>query len=130
MNEERRRSRHRVDAIERNLERRRDIFVCLFAEADVAIADLEKAEIGSRQRLSGLCDLGKSFRHENAAADRPKQAGPGPCHAMEKTAAVNPVVFVVVRNVIGHNIGFLVWLLGRLPYTCLYCFGWILFPKS
>jgi hypothetical protein len=48
---------------------------------------------------------------------------------MEKAAAVNPVVFVVVRNVIGHNIGFWFWLLGRLPYTCLYWFGWILFPK-
>src|SRR5206468_5438285 len=35
------------------------------------------------------------------------------------------VVLVVVRNVIGHNIGFWFWLLGRLPYTCLYWFGWI-----
>ena len=38
---------HRVDAIERNLERLRHILVCLFAKADVAIANLEKAEIRS-----------------------------------------------------------------------------------
>jgi hypothetical protein len=50
--------------------------------------------------------LCQSFRREYATADRPKQAGTGPCHAMEKAAAINPVVFVVVRNVIGHNIVF------------------------
>jgi hypothetical protein len=49
---------------------------------------------------------------------------------VEKAAAIDSVVFVVVRNVIGHNIGFWFWLLRRLPYTCLYWFGWILFPKS
>ena len=36
----------------------------------------------------------------------PKQAGAGPSHALKKAAAIDPVVFVVVRNVIGHNIGF------------------------
>jgi len=33
---------------------------------------------------------------------------------MEKAAAIDSVVFVVVRNVIGHNIGFLVWLLWKV----------------
>src|SRR6266480_6452698 len=47
------RSGHRVDAIESNLEGLRHILVRVFAEADVAIADLEKAEVGSRrQRVS------------------------------------------------------------------------------
>jgi len=43
VNQERGRSRHRVDAIESNLERLRHILVCFFAEADVAVTDLEKA---------------------------------------------------------------------------------------
>src|SRR5207247_2927282 len=86
---------HRVDAIESNFEGRSHIFICFLTETDVTIADLEKAEVGSRQRLSGLCDLGKSSRREDSAADRPKQAGTCPCHAVEKAAAINSVVLVV-----------------------------------
>ena len=52
VNEEGRRRRHRVDAIESNSEGRRHIFVRLFTEADVAVADLQKAEIGSRRQRS------------------------------------------------------------------------------
>ena len=105
MNEERRRRWHRVDAIEGNSEGRGYVFVRLFTEANVAVTDLQKAEVHRRQGLSGLRDLGKGFRHEYAAADRPKQAGAGPSHALKKAAAINPVVFVVVRNIIGHMFG-------------------------
>ncbi len=105
MNKERRRCRHGVDAIKGNLERLGHILVGVFAEPDMTVADLQKAEVGScRQRVSGLCNLGEGFRYEHAATDRPKQAGAGPSHALKKAAAINPVVFVVVRNVIGHNI--------------------------
>src|SRR5205809_2903012 len=107
VDKERRRSGHRVDAIERNLKRRGDILVRLFTKADVAVADLQEAKVSSRQWLPGLCNLSKGLRYENAAADRPKQAGTGPCHALEKAAAINPVMLVIVRNVIGHNIWFL-----------------------
>src|SRR5437879_11981730 len=96
---------HRVDAIESNLEGLRHIFVCVFAETDVTVADLKKAEIRSRrQRVSCFRDLGKSSRRKHPAAYGPKQARACPCHAMEKAAAIDSVVFVVVRNVIGHNI--------------------------
>src|SRR5437763_11354189 len=106
VDKERRRGGHRIDAIERNLERLRHIFVCLFAEADVTVANLEKAKVRSRrQRASSLRNLSKGFRRENAAADCPKQAGAGPSHALQKSAAINPVVFVVVRNVVGHMFG-------------------------
>src|SRR6266478_9525736 len=58
MDKERRRRRHGVDAIERNLERRSDILVSLFTEADMAVTDLEKAEIRSRwQRVPRLRDF-------------------------------------------------------------------------
>ena len=50
VNQERRRSRHRVDAIECNLERLSDILVRFLAKADVTVTDLEKAKICSRQR--------------------------------------------------------------------------------
>src|SRR6266446_8874419 len=95
----------------------------------MTVADLQKAEVASRQRPCGLRDLGKSFRCKDAAADCPKQAGTGPCHALKKAAAINPVVFVVVRNVIGHNI-WCVKLLIEIAYTYPYRFGAPLFPKS
>src|SRR5205814_2689451 len=63
---------HRVDAIERNFEGLGNILVRVFAKTDVAVADLQEAEISSRQRFCGLCYLGEGFRHEDAATDRPK----------------------------------------------------------
>ena len=69
------------------------------------------------QRFCGLCDLGEGFRYEDAAADRPKQTGAGPSHALKKPTAIDPVVFVVVRNVIGHNIWFcLGWMLREIVF--------------
>src|SRR6266487_6224624 len=106
MNKERRRGRHCVDAIQRNFESRSDILVRLLIEADVAVADLQKAKVGSWQRLAGFRNLCQSFRRKYATADCPKQASTGPCHAMEKAAAINPVVLVIVRNVVGHNFFF------------------------
>ena len=50
MNKERRRGRHRVDAIESNFECLGDILVRRLVEADMAIADLQKAEISSRSK--------------------------------------------------------------------------------
>ena len=102
------------------MKRLRHILVGLFAKTDVAVADLEKAEIRSRwQRVSGLRDLGEGFRRKNPAADGPKQARAGPSHALKKAAAIDSVVFVVVRDIIGHNIGFWFRLFfDRLPYTC------------
>src|SRR5205823_9735394 len=51
-----------------------------------------------------------------------------PGHAMEKAAAIDSVVFVIVRNVIGHN--FLFRLIDwYLFYICPYRSGSRLFPK-
>src|SRR5713101_1075729 len=73
VNKEGRRRRHRVDSIEGGFEGRGHIFVRLFTEPDMTVANLQKAEIGScRQRVSGLRDLGEGFRYEYAATDRPK----------------------------------------------------------
>src|SRR5438477_5503398 len=76
VNEKRRWRRHRVDAVESDFERFGHVFIRFFAEADVTIANLEKAKVRSRrQRASCLRDFSKGFRRENAAADCPKQAG-------------------------------------------------------
>src|SRR4029077_1970340 len=95
VDKERRRGGHGVDAIQSNLERLRHIFVRLFAEADVAVTDLQKAEIRSRrQGVSRFRDLSKSSRCQHPTAYGPKQPCAGPCHALEKAAAVDSVVFV------------------------------------
>src|SRR6202035_4683718 len=72
VDKERRRRWHRVDTIERNFKGLGNILVRVFAKTDMAIADLQEAEIGSWQRFCGLCYLGKGFRYQDAATDRPK----------------------------------------------------------
>src|SRR5437870_9202641 len=128
MNKERRRSRHRVYAIESNFKSRRDILIRVLVKADMAVANLQKAKVGSWQRLAGLRNLCQSFRREYAAADRPKQAGAGPSHALQKAAAINAIVLVIVRNVVGHRFFFRLtdW---YLRYICPYRSSSRLFPK-
>src|SRR6266436_4460071 len=71
----------------------------------MAIADLEKAKIRSRrQRASCFRNFSKGSRCKHPAAYGPKQPRAGPCHALEKAAAIDSVVFVIVRNVIWHNL--------------------------
>src|SRR5260370_17242250 len=90
---------HRVDAIESNLEGLRHIFVCVFAETDVTVADLKKAEIRSRrQRVSCFRDLGKGSRRTHPAAYGPKEARAGPYHAVEKSPATHSVIFLFLIN--------------------------------
>ena len=101
----------------------------VFVKPDVAIADLQKAKISSRGKGDPVFAIwARVFDDEDAAAYRPKHSRAGPCHAFEETAAINAVMFVVVRNVIGHNICF--WLTDwYLFYICPYRSGSRLFPK-
>src|SRR5260370_2928138 len=101
MDKESWRGGHRVDAIESNLEGLRHIFVCVFAETDVTVADLKKAEIRSRrQRVSCFRDLGKGSRRKHPAPYGPKETPAGPCHAVQKAAANDSAVFMVLRPLI------------------------------
>jgi hypothetical protein len=49
---------------------------------------------------------------------------------LKKPTAIDPVVFVVVRDIIGHSIGFWFGLFFWLAYTCVYLLRPILFPGS
>src|SRR6266480_4390776 len=62
VDKEGRRSRHRVDAIERNLECRCDILIRVLIESNMAVANLQKAKVSSRQWLPSLRNLSKGFR--------------------------------------------------------------------
>src|SRR5713101_8084902 len=61
VNEERWRGWHRVDAIKSNFEGRSHIFVCLFVEADMTVADLQKAKVCGRQWCPSFSNFCKSF---------------------------------------------------------------------
>src|SRR5579863_3021851 len=83
----------RVDFAERGPERRGDVGIGGFAEADVAVADLDEAEVGllagvPAVRVQGLAD---EPRGGHAAGKGPHHAGAGPGHALEEAAAVDAV---------------------------------------
>src|SRR6185437_2130627 len=59
VNKERRWSRHRVDAVESNFESLGNILVRRFVKPDVAIADLQKAKVGSRKWRPSLRNFSK-----------------------------------------------------------------------
>ena len=85
-------------------------------EADVAVADLDEREIAARR---GRRPAPKAARREDAAADRPEQAGAGPGHAFEEPAAVDAVALVIVVVVICHRYDSSVVAEGQDPNSAL-----------
>ena len=71
-----------------------DILVCGLVEADVAVADLDEAEIRRVFRWPRRCRAtsGEESRGGHAACHGPYQAGSGPGHAAEEFAAVDAVI--------------------------------------
>ncbi len=95
-------TRQRVDAGHRFLKRRRDVLVRRLAEADVTIADLNEEEV--RRGISlGRHAASERGRAEHASFQRPEHPGPSPRHAFEKSATVDPVVAMVVDDVVRHE---------------------------
>jgi hypothetical protein len=70
----------------------------------VAVADLHeiKSAYWARWQVERRC-LAEDPRREDAAAQRPDDARAGPCHALQESLAVDPVVIVVVQDVIIHG---------------------------
>src|SRR6202011_6274832 len=80
-----------------------DILVRVLVETDVAVADLHETEVLSSFGSNGT----EHFGGEHSTAHRPKHPGPGPSHAFQKAATIDTIVFLfmVMKNVIRHNIG-------------------------
>ena len=91
VDDEIRHGRAGVDLVERELQRCGDVGVGGLVEADVAVADLDKGEVGL---LFSVMRLAESARDRNASGEGPDQAGAGPGHAFQKTAAVDAVVHI------------------------------------
>src|SRR5713226_686584 len=95
MQQKRRTVWQRADAVNGLLECAGDVHVGDVLEADMAVADLNEAEVTT----SGGAGLRQTTRRENASAQRPYDAGPGPGHALEEAAPVDAVsVVVFVEN--------------------------------
>src|SRR5437899_7655162 len=72
--DERRSARQAADAIDGLLEGARHVHVRNAFEADVAVADLNEAEV----TLAGVAGLRQGARRQDAGAQRPDDAGPSP----------------------------------------------------
>src|SRR5579872_535739 len=97
MNNEIRGVGHGIDFVDRRLQSSGDIRIRRLVEADVTVADLDKAEV---RAFGGIFILAAAFcegpRYRDAAAHGPDQARARPCHALQESATVNTVVVEVL----------------------------------
>src|SRR2546430_2726718 len=98
---------HRVDLIDRRLQSCGDVLICWLVKADMAVADLDKAEVPT---FAGILTVafGECPRYRDATAHGPDKPGPRPCHALQESAAVDAIVVEVLQLLI-DKILFLVW---------------------
>ena len=89
--DERRPVWQRADAVDGFLKRAGDVHIGDVLEADMAIADLNEAEVTRRSVAAWRQGAGR----QDAGAQRPHDAGTGPGHAFEESAAVDVVGVVV-----------------------------------
>ncbi len=88
-----------VDLVDSRLQCGGDIGIRRLVEAHMAVADLDEVEFSLRGILLVLAE---GLRREDSAAHGPEDAGSRPGHALQKAAAVNAVVVVVVSNQVRH----------------------------
>ena len=81
-----------IDLGDRFLQGADDILVRLFIETDMAVADLNEAEIARGDRSYRA----EYFGSEHSAAHRPKHPGAGPGHAFEEAAPIDAIRIVIL----------------------------------
>src|SRR5579871_6693991 len=89
---------HRVDLVDRHLQRSGDVRVGWLVKADVAVANLHKGEIAVA--TTSMRGLGECPGRWNAAAHSPDQACACPRHAFQKSPTINAVVVEVLQFLI------------------------------
>ena len=117
MNDEIRFVGERVDLGDCRLQSRRDVRICWLVKADVAVADLDKAEVPA---FAGILTVafGECPRYRDATAHGPDQPGPRPCHALQEPATINAIVVEVLQLLI-DKILFFVWHLPSVVCSVL-----------
>src|SRR5262249_27723506 len=87
-----------VDLVNRDLQRRGDIRVRRLIKTDVAVADLDEAEIAAHRIL--LRTFGEHARDWDPSAQGPNQAGSRPRHTLQKPAAVDSIIVEILQPLI------------------------------
>src|SRR5580704_17679676 len=107
MNDEVRCVGHGVDLVDRRPQSRGEIRIGRLAKTDVAVADLDKAEVRAFAGIIAAA-LGECPRYRDATAHGPDQPGARPSHALEESATIDAIVIEVLQLLI-DKILLLVW---------------------
>ena len=99
---ERWRCGQRIDLGNGLTKRRCHVRIRCLIEADMAIADLNEAEIPCEVPYLLLQHIAQGIRFQNAALQKTKSARAGPGHAFQKSATIDAVVVVILFNVLSH----------------------------
>src|SRR5260221_170727 len=73
-----------------------DIFIRFLVESDVAVANLDEAQIRARGERGRVGSAAERLRLEDSGGHGADDPGARPSHAFEETAAVNAVLVVIV----------------------------------
>src|SRR5581483_3857630 len=99
------RFRQRVDLGDSRLQRADNVLVRLLAESDMAVADLDEAEIAlCHPGHRGVRRLAEAGRGQHAAAERAEQSCPRPGHTFEKSAPVYAVRVAMGIVIFRHGV--------------------------
>src|ERR1700689_18587 len=90
-----------VDFVDSHSQCSRYIRICRLIEAHMTVADLDKTE---PTRTSAGRLLPEGLRTGDAGgANAPHHAGSCPCHTLEKSAAIDTVVLMIVNDCVFQN---------------------------
>src|SRR4051794_11037370 len=99
MDDEIRRLRQRIDLVNGGPQRSRNVGIRRLTESHMAVTDLDEAEPG---RIFGM-GLAEDPRTDGVGPKSPYDAGPCPCHALKKAAAIDTVVLMIVNDCVFQN---------------------------
>src|SRR5579872_513140 len=92
---------HSVDFVNGDLKRCCYIGVGGFVKSDVAVADLDEAEICAFHRVlvTAFCE---GARNGNASTEGPNQSCTRPCHTLQKPTTVDAVIVEILQVLINQ----------------------------
>src|SRR4051812_36350361 len=86
-----RRGVERVDLVNGGVQSSQHVGIRWLVETDMAVADLDETQFALEFFLRPLADFAHGKRFEHSALQHKISSCPGPSHAFQKSAAVDPV---------------------------------------
>src|SRR5215467_4562583 len=97
------RSLERVDLVDGDMQRTDHVLVRGFIEADVAVADLDEAELALQLVGGVFAHIAQCEGLQHSALQHKECSGPSPSHALEESATIDTVVAMVFVDVVRHT---------------------------